>query len=500
MYRDTRQMEFSQFYNPFEAKLDSQNRWVKWAHLIPWEELEPNYASLFAESGMGAPAKSFRLALGALIIKGYLGTSDEETIEQIRENPYLQYFLGFLEYSNQTPFDASMFVHFRKRLGDDLVNQTNTMIVKLARSGGIKQPVPVAEVLSPIQPNKGQLLIDATCAPADIAYPTDLNLLNDAREITESIIDTLHAPLRGKRIKPRDHRNKARKAYLTAAKNKNLSKNKRRTAIGKQLRYLDRNLKFIKRLSSHVSLTLLSSKQYKDLLVISLLFDQQTKMYQNNEHSVEDRIVSINQPHVRPIVRGKAAAKTEFGAKISASLDDGYFFLDKISWDNFNESKDLIAQAEAYKERNGHYPKSIHADKIYRNRNNLNYCKERNIRLSGPPLGRPPKLSQDQLQATKQIQRQDERDRIPIEGKFGQSKRAYGLNRIMTKLPETSACMIALAFLIVNLVKWLRSLYFFVFFTTRLQKIVALIPKIKVVKVEFLTLIERPLCLPKLQI
>ena len=75
------------------------------ADLIPRQELEDEYASLFSEE-MGAPAKSFCMALGALIIKDKLGISDRETVEQIKENPYLQYFIGMSSYINETPFDA----------------------------------------------------------------------------------------------------------------------------------------------------------------------------------------------------------------------------------------------------------------------------------------------------------------------------------------------------------------------------------------------------------
>jgi transposase, IS5 family len=466
MYRDLRQMELFQFHHPFESKLDPNSRWVKWAEFIPWEQLEPQYAQFFSESGMGAPAKSFRMALGILIIQGVLGSSDRETIEQVKENPYLQYFLGLTEYSYQAPFDASMLVHFRKRLGEDLVKQMNVLITKTALDQKHQGKTP-AQSESPSQPvigpNEGKLLVDATCVPADIAYPTDLNLLNDAREKTEGMIDTLHAPLKGKRLKPRDHRKKARKAYLKAAKNKNLSNNKRQIAIAQQLRFLKRNLGHIAKLAGRVGLLTLSSKQYRELFVINELFRQQECMFINKEHAIEDRIVSISQPHVRPIVRGKAAAKTEFGAKISASLENGFLHLHRISWDNFNESTDLKTQIQAYKLRNGFYPQSVHADKIYRNRTNRAYCKQHGIRLSGPPLGRPRIHAPEDSQLAKQnkaLQRQDEIDRIPIEGKFGQTKRAYGLNRILAKLPETSACMISLAFLIVNLVKWLKSLFF----------------------------------------
>lgn len=123
------QLSFENFYLPFGGKLSSDNRWVKLAKLIPWERVEAKYAEQFSAT-MGAPAKSFRIALGTLIIKEKLGTSDEETVEQIRENPYLQYFLGKREYRDESPFDSSMLVHFRKRLSLDLVGQVNESVVQ----------------------------------------------------------------------------------------------------------------------------------------------------------------------------------------------------------------------------------------------------------------------------------------------------------------------------------------------------------------------------------
>ncbi|BAY28699.1 transposase [Nostoc carneum NIES-2107] len=119
----------SNFLLPFEGKLSSENRWVIMADLIPWTEFEKEYSSSFS-ADMGAPAKSFRMALGALIIKEKLGISDRETVEQIKENPYLQYFIGMSSYSNESPFDASMLVHFRSRISANLVNKVNQEMVK----------------------------------------------------------------------------------------------------------------------------------------------------------------------------------------------------------------------------------------------------------------------------------------------------------------------------------------------------------------------------------
>jgi IS5 family transposase len=200
--------------------------------------------------------------------------------------------------------------------------------------------------------------------------------------------------------------------------------------------------------------------------VISEVLRQQQWMYDQRSRRIDDRIVSISQPHVRPIKRGKAGSDTEFGAKVSISLVDGISFVDRISWDNFNEGVDLIGQIKSYRIRFGHYPKSVHADKIYRNRDNRKYCKKHNIRLSGPKLGRPAKATKanaSQLEAEKQQARKDEIERNLVEGKFGQGKRRYSLNRIMTKLACTSETAIILSIVVMNLKRWLSTVLFFIF-------------------------------------
>lgn len=183
------------FSLPFEGKLLEDNRWVIMAKLIPWSEFEEEYASLF-DSEIGAPAKSFRMALGALIIKEKLGTTDRETVEQIKENPYLQYFIGLSSYTNEAPFEASMLVHFRQRISVDFVNRVNRkMVSNLNQTSSPKTQEENSEEEDPGESqNRGQLILDASCAPADISYPNDLGLLNQARKQTEKIIDTLYEP------------------------------------------------------------------------------------------------------------------------------------------------------------------------------------------------------------------------------------------------------------------------------------------------------------------
>ena len=196
------------------------------------------------------------------------------------------------------------------------------------------------------------------------------------------------------------------------------------------------------------SLLWLNKNEQEKLETIKKMYEQQLWMYENNKKSVENRIVSLHKPYVRPIVRRKAGKKVEFGAKISASYVDKFIFLDRLSWDNYNESGDLKNQIEKYFKNMGYYPASVHADKIYRTRENRRYCKEKGIRLSGPPLGRPPKNISIE---TKRQAAEDERIRSAIEGKFGQGKRRFNLDLVKMKRSDTSETAIAISFLVINL-------------------------------------------------
>jgi hypothetical protein len=288
------------------------------------------------------------------------------------------------------------------------------------------------------------VIYDATACPQDIAYPTDLALLNKSREITEAIIDELHkAKSLGK--KPRTYRKVARKRFLKVAQNKNPSRKVIRKGIKFQLQYLKRNFSTIEKQLDTFTIFPLSHRMQQKYWIIQTLYVQQLSMFEAGSHQVGHRIVSIDQPHVRPIVRGKARAKTEFGAKIHLSLVDGFSFLDTISWDAFNEGSHLTDYVENYKKRFGFYPAKVLADQIYCTRENRKWLKDKNIQLAAKPLGRP------SAKAVAYHVRPGERN--PIEGKFGQAKNAYGMNRIRARLKNTSQSWIASIILVLNLVK-----------------------------------------------
>ena len=475
MYRGSeKQLKIVEFELPFEGNLSATNRWVVLSELVPWDIVEDEYFN-FVSKKLGAPACSARMAFASLIIKERLDVSDRETVEMIVENPYLQYFIGLKKYVFEAPFDPSMMVTFRKRFSAKGIQRINEELHKRemlskARNedddpGESPDKRPDVESTTKQEDdhtlNKGKLLLDATAVPSDITYPNDIKVLNSAREQTEKIIDQMHVCLPKGNKKPRTYRKRARKEFVVFSKKRRHSSSDIRKTRRKQLGYVERNLKSIAALNKHVSFEVLEARLYKLLLVCTEVARQQRILYDTRSTKIDDRIVNVFQPHIRPIKRGKAQASTEFGAKLSISLVDGYTFIDHMSFDNYNESGDLIAAAEAYRKRFGSYPESIHADKIYRNRANIAWCKANHIRLSGPKLGRPAKLSAEEQLQQKQIQRQDELDRIPVEGKFGQMKRRFGLDRIMTKLPRTTTSVIALTVFIANLEKVYKLALFF---------------------------------------
>ena len=314
-------------------ELDKTNRWVALGDLLPWTELEKEYNSRLDNQKKGAGNKPARMILGAMIIKHKLNLSDAETIEIIRESPYMQYFCGLHGFTDKPIFDPSLFVTIRKRISED---ELNKMTVKL---------------------------------------------------------------------------------------------------LNKQKRLLE---------------------EKRTLTAILKMYHQQEEMYRSKTHTCADRILSIFQPHVRAIVRGKAKARTEFGAKIGASIVEGYTFIDHHSWDAYNESQDLLLQIQLFKERFGYLPATILADKIYLNRSNRDILEDFEIHSYCKPLGRPPKDPPSDEMKSRMAKAIGERNEI--ECSFGTGKRIYRANDIRAKLPDTARCWTGMCYFVKNVMKFLREL------------------------------------------
>jgi hypothetical protein len=493
-YRSSKQLTLAEFDWPFQTGLDENNRWVTLAQSIPWDELAQAYHAALDQSGQGRPSKDARLVIGAVIIKHKLCLSDRETVAQLQENPYLQYFVGLPGYQQAAPFAPSLLVEVRKRMGQGVFDAFHASILEaLERNKPTKgspraqavrshdddePPGAAAQDESPAEADaeparQGKLILDATVAPQAIRYPTDLSLLNEAREFTEQIIDVLYAHSALER-KPRTYRQRARREYLAVAKLKRASAKVRRRGIKQQLQYLRRNL-------GHIETLLASWPQgvrlplpgwlLRRYWVIPHLYAQQREMYERKARRCDRRIVSISQPHVRPIVRGKVDRPVEFGAKFSVNLNgDGLACVDHLSWEAYHEGNVLEEQVERYRERHGHYPEVVIADQVYGTRHNRRYLKQRHIRFAGKALGRPKKVTEEnrtQLREEKHQRRRDYLARIPIEGKFGQAKGGYRLNYIRAKRADTSVAWINSIFLVMNLLVLLKFFFALCQWTTK---------------------------------
>jgi hypothetical protein len=458
--RRRRQLAFHDLVSGFSgARIFADNRWVKLAQIIPWDLVDQKYAENFVGRRTGNPSIESRMAFGALIIKQDLVLSDEDTVAMIQENPHCQYFLGMSEFTDQPPFDASKMTAFRKRFTPEAMAEINEAIIAAQNKDHNPPPAVGDNDDKKVNPdNAGTLILDATCAPADIHFPTDAGILNDAREVSEKLIDALYE-LDTSVAKPRTYRKLARKSYLKLVRSKKPGYKLIHRTVRAQLQYLRRNLGHIQTL---IDSRPLADKQQAKLDVIQAIYDQQKQMFDNREIRVDHRIVSVSQPWVRPIKRGKQTAQTEFGAKLAISLENGYARIEKLAWDSFNETTTLIESCQRYKERNGVYPARILADKIYRTRKNLKFCDDHGIVMNGPKLGRPPK---DKLLFAKQklMERKEAGERNAVEGKFGEAKRRYGLNRVMMRLSDTSNQSIHLTILVMNLKKRLRDLFDLIF-------------------------------------
>ncbi len=453
-FKREKQISFTDFNQPQGLQMNPNNRWVKKASMIPWDTIEAEYAKIFP-SHTGMPAKPLRMALGSLLIQKQYHYPDEELVEQIRENPYYQYFIGLPGYEDKIPFVPSLLVEFRKRLSEDVLNEINEMIIAYNAqqddndsddgSGDAGQPDQQDSAAD--SNNAGTLILDATCAPQNIKYPQDIELLNEAREKLEDMICRISDEYNFYR--PRMYREKARKDYLALAKCRKRSSKKIRKAIRKQLQYIRRDLGYITNLLENNGVAL-SRSDAQMLDTLQVLYAQQQYMFSSNTHSVVNRIVSISQPYIRLIVRGKAKSPVEFGAKLDLSVDEtGMCRIEKLSFDANNESAVLKTAIENYKKRTGHYPERVLVDQIYRNRKNISYCGNLGIRLSGKKLGRPKKDADSK--AEKKIAYQDNTERIEVARKFSLAKRKFGLGLLLTKREDTTRASIVLSIIAMNI-------------------------------------------------
>lgn len=496
-YTPASQRSLSLFKTPFENHLAPDNRWVKMAEIVPWDDFA-NVIQKRMSKQRGRGSIDLRVVIGALLVKYIMNLPDEETIRYIQENIYVQYFVGLPAFQKEQVFTASLFVTLRKRLGLEGANKMNELLLERAKelrlihsgkednsgknstgrgkkAGRNKKETEAAGAARYNEDgeltHKGVMKMDATVAPQNIKYPTDVCIVAKSRELSEKLIDLLY--LQEKELwskKPRTYRRKAKESYVKFSKKRQKSKRAIRQERKRQLGFLRRNIRHIGEMLDKLENAGVDVrwryKDWKTFWVIQEVYRQQSEMHRKKTNRIDNRIVSVFQPYVRPIKRGKSGSETEFGAKLNAIEFDGYVLLEYLDYENYNESGRLEFAVEHYRKLLGYYPAGILVDRIYLTRKNRAWLKEKGIAHYGPALGRPSGMSAAKKSFRKKVQDK----RSEIEGKFGVAKLKYGLDNIKTKRKDTSFSEISLLLLALNiftlsqalffsLISWLRCIY-----------------------------------------
>ena len=493
-YTNESQLRNTIFKSPFQAELDQNNRWIVLERILPWDRMVRPLQERMAFK-RGRRSIDLRLVLGALLVKGLNNLSDEDTILAIQESMYIQHFIGLRELTIEPVFVPEVLTQVRKRLGEEGMLEINEILLKYAHETGmlkhrkkysrkkrddkdktndndklggesseVKENQKEGESKEDTT-NRGTLKLDATVADQNVTYPVDIKLLNRARQESESIIDRIYALGVWGDKKPRTYRRTARRKYLNFSKNRRPGSKIIRKHKKQQLQFIARNIKHIDRgldmlTEEQIQMVFYGRENHRNHFVMREVYRQQKELYnkrgqKDQPNSIQNRIISFHQPWVRPVVRGKAGRKTEFGAKVNFSETEGFIRADRIDFNNFNEALDLENQIEAYNSLYGYYPAEVLVDKIYLNRNNRKYLDSKGIAYYGPKLGRPSKM--DKKEKLRRKKKQNKRSEV--EGKFGLAKMKFGMNRIKMRTSETSKGHIVLIAIAMNIGQLLSNIF-----------------------------------------
>jgi len=404
---------------PLGGGLDQENRWLKLAGLIPWEEVEQIYRRHFT-AGKGRPAKDSRLMIGLLLVKHIKGVSDRAVVTEFMESPYIQALCGYDGFvTDKRIIDPSLLSRSRKRLGKKFFRQFEQDVLSVL----IRQKV--------IRPKDHML--DATVIPANIEYPTDVKLLHRCREWLCQVIRVIRKRVPGVK-KVRTYARKAKAVFVNFRRKRKKTKKFMRKAQKKLLQFTRRNMKQLEELLRGYGRELAKREREflrKRLRVVTRIYKQQYRMWKEKTHQIKDRIVSLHLPHIRPMVRGKDGKDVEFGPKALLSWVNGFCFLDYLSSDAYNEGEHAMRSLKKYRDRFGMLPPATVGDGIFGTRDNRKKLERLGVKNAFKPLGRPPADGK----ARKAWLRKKQRSRNGhMEGIIGHGKCHFKLDRILYRI------------------------------------------------------------------
>ena len=397
--------QFDAFYNRFLAS-DLGNIYSA----IPWTDLVKEFG---IKESIKGPSSYFspKGKIALMFLKHYACCSDEKLLQQLNSNIDYQFFcdihLGLERLTN-----AKIISDIRCELSCSL------NIDKLEKQ--------LYQYWKPCIKEVEKIVVDATCYESELRYPTDQKLLWES-------VDWMYKQLKflckflGLKM-PRSKYLNWKKRYIGYSKMRKKTIKKRRSLTRALLGLLKKFLGIEKKLQKHYKLEL--PKRYdKTITTIKKVYKQQL-LYFTKAEKPRNRIVSLHKDYVRPIVRGKEVKSVEFGAKVNKLQIDGINFIQKISFDNFNEGtqlKNTIYKAQGLTKTK---VKVIGADAIYATNKNRVFVTQNQIQTDFKPKGKPSKHYKQQ----KKLKAMITKERASrLEGSFGKEKEHYHLKKIKAK-------------------------------------------------------------------
>ncbi len=384
---------------------------------------------LYEKSGRGRkPFLKVEGGIALMILKHYLGLSDELLIDRLNTDWCMQYFCG-VRLGLRKVKDKNLVSWWRTWLGNHL---------NIAELQGV-----LIETWKPYMEQTHVTMMDATCTESYLRYPTAVKLLWESIAKVYGILQ--HKRNRLKLRSSRSNYSKHKQQYMLYQRSRKKTKRKEKKLRKQLLKYLLRLLQGLDELQQKQPFNL-SNKEQKLLATIHTVYEQQHELTYGNTGKVVHRIVSLNKPYVRPIVRGKETKAVEFGAKLHKIQVSGISFIEHLSYENFNEGTRL-KQSVAFHQK--HFGKlfQLGADAIYATNENRRYCSKLGIATSFVPKGREGKPA-DQKRAMRSAL-SIVRGTV-LEGSFGNEKNHYLLNKIKAKTQPTETAWIFFGMMTAN--------------------------------------------------
>jgi len=382
--------------------------------------------------GMGRkPWFDIKGGIGLQFLKHYLGLSDEKLVERINTDWSMQLFCGICLKPGQRIKDKDIVGKWRKYLGDCLnIDELQKIF---------------AEHWKPLMSHTNIGSQDATCYESGIRYPTDSKLLWECCEFVFKVIQQQRNLLNLRKSRCDIH--KRRKMYLEYARMRKKSKRKEKVLCKKLLKFLLKLMNLLNNLSDKNKFSI-SMRSAKKLKVIEKVYNQQhQRLYGKKGEKIKERIVSIYKPYVRPIIRGKETKPVEFGAKVNKLQVDGISFIDRLSFDAFNETtcfgRGIFLQRKLF-------GKCTHqsADAIYATNKNRTYAKSQGITTNFIAKGRQKVEYIEQAQQMRNILNK-QRSTV-LEGSFGNEKNHFLLSKSRARTKPTDIAWIFFGMMTAN--------------------------------------------------